>query len=114
MSIANTSSETIFEAGIIESNDQTVARVEHLKHLETLVGNSYPNKFERSSITGEEDTISNILHFKSVAEIAEEFDAHKSTLKEGEKPDQELHLSPKVWRKLSQAPLVPRFLTTPQ
>ncbi|MEO6588401.1 MAG: hypothetical protein ABIP06_03645, partial [Pyrinomonadaceae bacterium] len=75
---------------IIEPNDQTEARREHLDKLREIVGNVYPNKFERTKISGDEDTISNILHFKPVAEIAEEFDAHKATLNEGEKPDQEL------------------------
>ncbi len=82
--------ETIIEAGIIDDNDQVQARVEHLKELETLVGNSYPNKYERSKISGAEDTISNLLNYQPVAEIAEEFEAHKAELKEGEKPDQEL------------------------
>ena len=61
-----------------------------MKELETLVGNSYPNKYERSKISGAEDTISNILKYEPVAEIAEEFEEHKSKLNEGEKPDQEL------------------------
>ncbi len=87
MSIANTASQTIFEAGIIEPNDQTEARVEHLKALENLIGNSYPNKFERSNITGKEDTISNILAFEPVKKLVEELNANRV---EGEKPDQEL------------------------
>ncbi|MGI9056855.1 MAG: OB-fold nucleic acid binding domain-containing protein, partial [Pyrinomonadaceae bacterium] len=70
--------------------DQVEARVEHLEKLREIVGNVYPNKFERSRISGDEDTISNLLEFKPVAEIAEEFDTHKSELNEGEKPDQEL------------------------
>ena len=90
MSIANTNAETIIKAGIIEENDQVAARVEHLKELETLVGNSYPNKYERTKISGAEDTISNLLKYKLVAEIAAEFEEHKSKLNEGEKPDQEL------------------------
>ena len=87
MSIANTESQTIFEAGIIEPNDQTEARAEHLKALEMLIGNSYPNKFTRSNITGAVDTISNILAFESVTKFAEELNKNKV---EGEKPDQEL------------------------
>lgn len=90
MSIGNTKSETIIRAGIIEDNDQVQARVEHLKELGNLVGNVYPNKFERSKISGAEDTISNLLSYKPVAEIAEEFAVHKAGLNEGEKPDQEL------------------------
>lgn len=90
MSIANTKTETIIEAGIIENNDQVQARVEHLKALEALVGNSYPNKYERSKISGVEDTISNLLAFAPIAEVVEEFETHKKSLNEGEKPDQEL------------------------
>lgn len=90
MSIANTNNETIIKAGIIENNDQVQARVEHLKALEALVGNSYPNKFERSKISGVEDTISNLLAFAPIAEIVDEFETHKKSLNEGEKPDQEL------------------------
>jgi len=90
MSIANTQAETIIEAGIIDDTDQTRARVEHLKELEKLVGNSYPNKFERSRITGAEDTISNILHFAPVAEVVAEIKKHITTLSEGERPNPEL------------------------
>jgi lysyl-tRNA synthetase class 2 len=95
MSIANTATETIIEAGIIEDNDQSQARVEHLKQLEALVGNAYPNKFERTKISGTEDTISNILAFAPVAELAEELNASRV---EGEKPDQDLkaHLNEKL------------------
>ena len=47
----------------IEENDQTRARHEHLEALRRLVGNAYPNKFERSQIVaaGREDTITAIV-----------------------------------------------------
>ncbi|MGI8787869.1 MAG: lysine--tRNA ligase [Pyrinomonadaceae bacterium] len=90
MSIANTQSKTIFEAGIVESNDQTQARVENLKQLEKIIGNSYPNKFARSAISGAEDTISNVLKIAPVTEIVAEIKAHISTLKEKERPAPEL------------------------
>jgi len=47
----------------IEDNDQTHARHEHLDALKKLVGNAYPNKFERSQIIepGREDTISAVV-----------------------------------------------------
>ncbi len=47
----------------IEDNDQTTARREHLEALRQLVGNVYPNKFERSEIVepGREDTISAVV-----------------------------------------------------
>jgi len=48
----------------MEENDQTQARREHLEALRTLVGNVYPNKFERSNVTktlAGEDTITSIV-----------------------------------------------------
>ena len=47
----------------IEENDQTIARREHLEALQQLVGNAYPNKFERSRIVDSEreDTITAIV-----------------------------------------------------
>jgi len=47
----------------IEENDQTRAREEHLEALRALVGNVYPNKFERSEVVepGKEDTITAVL-----------------------------------------------------
>jgi lysyl-tRNA synthetase class 2 len=47
----------------IEENDQTSARREHLEALTRLVGNVYPNKFERSEIVeqGKEDTITAVV-----------------------------------------------------
>ena len=47
----------------IEDNDQTLARREHLEGLRALVGNVYPNKFERSRIVDaeREDTISAVV-----------------------------------------------------
>ena len=47
----------------IEDNDQTQARHEHLAALRDLVGNVYPNKFERSQVVeeGQADTITAIV-----------------------------------------------------
>ena len=47
----------------IEDNDQTIARREHLENLRRLVGNVYPNKFERSEVIepGREDTITAVV-----------------------------------------------------
>jgi lysyl-tRNA synthetase, class II len=47
----------------IEDNDQTEARRAHLEALRALVGNVYPNKFERSEVVepGREDTITGIV-----------------------------------------------------
>jgi lysyl-tRNA synthetase, class II len=46
----------------IEDNDQTQARHEHLEALRQLVGNAYPNKFDRSQIIepGREDTLAGV------------------------------------------------------
>lgn len=47
----------------IEDNDQTEARRAHLEALRALVGNVYPNKFDRSEVVepGREDTITAIV-----------------------------------------------------
>ena len=47
----------------IEENDQTLARREHLEALQQLVGNAYPNKFERSRVVDseKEDTITAVV-----------------------------------------------------
>ena len=44
----------------VQENDQTQARQEHLAEIQKLVGNVYPNKFERSDVVeaSREDTIS--------------------------------------------------------
>ena len=55
---------------IIEQNDQTAARREHLDQLRELIGNAYPNKFDRSNISGGEDTITKLLAFEPVKLIA--------------------------------------------
>ena len=75
---------------IIEPNDQTEARREHLDKLRELVGNVYPNKFTRSAVSGVEDTITNILHFAPVVEIIGEIKAVIATLAERERPPSEI------------------------
>jgi len=47
---------------LTEDNDQIHARHEHLDALRALIGNVYPNKFERSQVVeaGREDTITSI------------------------------------------------------
>ena len=66
----------------IEENDQTRARHEHLDALRELVGNAYPNKFERSQIVeqGHEDTISDVV---------EKFRAFEPKAPEGQRPPAE-------------------------
>jgi lysyl-tRNA synthetase, class II len=68
----------------IEENDQTLARREHLDALCRLVGNVYPNKFERSDVTGTasgEDTITSTV---------ETFKRLEPQVREGEKPSAEV------------------------
>ncbi len=75
---------------IVEPNDQTEARSEHLEKMRELVGNVYPNKFVRSSISGSEDTISALIAYEPVANLAAEMAAVKAGLKEGERPPAEI------------------------
>jgi lysyl-tRNA synthetase, class II len=70
---------------IIEQNDQTAARLAHLEALRELVGNVYPNKFERSRLTGAEDTITAILDYPPVLDIVAEMKTVVANLPEGEK-----------------------------
>jgi len=62
----------------IEENDQTIARHQHLEALRELVGNAYPNKFDRSEIVepGKEDTITAIVEKFRAFEPAEELNKH--------------------------------------
>ena len=66
----------------IEDNDQTRARHEHLEAVRELVGNAYPNKFERSQIIeqGKEDTITAVVA---------KFHAFEPKAEEGQRPPQE-------------------------
>ena len=75
---------------IIEPNDQTAARAEHLDALREFVGNVYPNKFDRSRISGDEDTITNIVKYSPVVEIVNEIKAVVATLAERERPPVEI------------------------
>ncbi|MDT5123462.1 MAG: lysyl-tRNA synthetase, class [Acidobacteriota bacterium] len=65
----------------IEENDQTRARAEHLEALRKLVGNVYPNKFERSRVTGDEDTITALV---------EKFKTYEPQVEEGARPAPEV------------------------
>src|SRR5918993_2212175 len=68
----------------IEENDQTRARREHLERIRELVGNAYPNKFRRTSVTTNdegEDTITSVVR---------DFKSHEPRTEEGARtaPDQ--------------------------
>src|SRR5687768_3038217 len=71
---------------IIEPNDQTQARREHLEKLREFIGNAYPNKFDRSSVSGSEDTITKLLSFEPVAAVVDEIRDVVSKLGERERP----------------------------
>jgi lysyl-tRNA synthetase class 2 len=75
---------------IIQPNDQTEARRASLEALRALVGNTYPNKFERSKITGGEDTITAVLNFAPVAEVLREMGDVVAKLAERERPPAEI------------------------
>ncbi|HYT24295.1 MAG TPA: lysine--tRNA ligase, partial [Candidatus Polarisedimenticolia bacterium] len=74
--------EQILPIPFIEDNDQTQARQEHLEALRRLVGNAYPNKFERSQTVEarKEDTIT---------AIAEKFRAFEPRVADGQRPASE-------------------------
>src|SRR5687767_9231973 len=49
---------------VLPDNDQTRARQEHFREILQLVGNPYPNRFDRSRVTESveaEDTITSIV-----------------------------------------------------
>ncbi len=75
---------------IIEPNDQTAARREHLDKLRELTGNVYPNKFVRTKLTGADDTISAIKGFEAIVLVEAEMVAIRAGLKEGERPPAEV------------------------
>ena len=75
---------------IIEPNDQTEARSEHLEKLRELIGNAYPNKFERSRLSGAEDTIASLVAHEPIIAVAREMAEVKASLKEGERPPAEI------------------------
>ncbi|HQZ83035.1 MAG TPA: lysine--tRNA ligase [Pyrinomonadaceae bacterium] len=75
---------------IVIPNDQIEARSEHLARFIELVGNAYPSKFERSSLSGKEDTISELKAFGAVADAAKEMADVRATLEPGTRPPAEL------------------------
>jgi lysyl-tRNA synthetase class 2 len=100
---------------IIEPNDQTEARQAHLDALRELVGNVYPNKFARSKVSGTEDTITNILAYPPVVEIANEIKAVVATLAERERPPAEIKdaLNARL-RELGNVRIAGRLTTPPR
>jgi len=75
---------------IVTPNDQTEARSEHLARFIELVGNAYPSKFERSSLSGKEDTVSELKAFDAVADVAKEMTEVRAALEPGTRPPAEI------------------------
>lgn len=75
---------------IVPGSDQTLARQQHLDALRALVGNAYPNRFERSTVSGGEDTITALLDHGPVAAVAGEMAEVRSSLAPGERPNAEI------------------------
>src|SRR5882757_2697823 len=67
----------------LEDNDQTQARREHLEALRQLVGNVYPNKFERSHVT---EATENPSGEDTITSIVEAFKKFEPRVAEGQKP----------------------------
>ncbi len=100
---------------IIEPNDQTEARENNLKELTELVGNPYPNKFERSHITGVEDTITEIVNFEPIVQVVEEIGEVVAKLAERERPAPEIKepLNEKL-KNLANVRIAGRLATPPR
>ncbi|MCC6329072.1 MAG: lysine--tRNA ligase [Acidobacteria bacterium] len=100
---------------IIEPNDQTAARAEHLEKLRELTGNVYPNKFVRSRLTGGEDTITALRRFPQIAEIEHEMAMVKENLAEGERPPADIkELFNEKLKKLGTVRIAGRLTTPPR
>jgi lysyl-tRNA synthetase class 2 len=75
---------------IIEPNDQTEARQNNLKELVEMVGNPYPNKFDRSNVSGKEDTITEVVTMPVAVESTAVLGEIIANLAEGERLNSEL------------------------
>jgi lysyl-tRNA synthetase class 2 len=73
----------------LEENDQTRARRDHLKAIRALVGNAYPNKFDRSKVTAPPEGEDVIRLEDTITSICEMFKAHEPQVAEGAKPQPE-------------------------
>jgi lysyl-tRNA synthetase class 2 len=82
----------------IEENDQTRTRREHLERIRALVGNVYPNKFQRTNVTqsrGGEDTITALADREVIKRLVNSndfsaaFDSLAEKVKSGERPTPE-------------------------
>src|SRR2546423_15323879 len=79
---------------VIEDNDQTRARREHLERIRELVGNAYPNKFERWNVVEKlqreiKEPVTAIEGEDTITSVVGEFKKHVPELGEGERPTPE-------------------------
>ncbi|MBC7796629.1 MAG: hypothetical protein H7Z37_07140, partial [Pyrinomonadaceae bacterium] len=91
----------------IEENDQTTVRKEHLAAIQNLIGNVYPNNFNRSSISAPEDTISSVV-------ALDEIKRHVPQFAEGERPSNEQHEAVNVELNKFRVSVAGRIATTPR
>src|SRR5712692_9889069 len=92
----------------IEENDQTRARHEHLDALRLLVGNVYPNKFERSNVT---ETTAGADTITSIVDAFKKFEPQVS---EGSKPSPEALSSANVELNKVRVALAGRIAAPPR
>jgi lysyl-tRNA synthetase, class II len=92
----------------LEDNDQIQARREHLEALRRLVGNVYPNKFERSNVTENpagEDTITALV---------ETFEKFEPRVADGQKPSADDLESANVHLKKTRVRVAGRIAAPPR
>jgi lysyl-tRNA synthetase, class II len=94
---------------IIEPNDQTEARKTNLAKMAELVGNVYPNKFARSSVSGKEDTITSLKTFAAFYEIVAKLSAFEKNTPEFKEAKESLNVELKEFGTIRMA----GRLTTP-
>ena len=104
--------EKILKQVGIEPNDQTIARFDNAFELRKLVGNVYPNKYVRSQISNDEDTITRLKAYGPITEIVGEM-ADWKKLHEGERPTPEFKDALNARLKALQTVSISGRLTTP-
>lgn len=94
---------------IVPDNDQTRARREHLKGIKELVGNAYPNRFDRSRLTKSDE------HEDTISSIVAEFKQHEPKPAPSERPAQEqLEAANATLNELGKVQISGRLATPPR
>ena len=104
--------EKILKQVGIEPNDQTIARFDNAFELRKLVGNVYPNKYVRSQISNDEDTITRLKAYGPITEIVGEM-ADWKKLHDGERPTPEFKDALNARLKALETVSISGRLTTP-